>query len=682
MTSRRLFAEELVVRLDEILFASPSHRGLKRAATLLEPLPRGQQDLVLQWARVMAITDAELAHQVCVAAPRVLELIGETGFIAWLKRGLADFDAHGPKVAGQRFEDIDGFVAEYSGRGGVAFVDVQRQIALFLRALGGDELPLKESHIGWTDTEFIYLPPRFDNFAEPAANRLLYTATAVMLWAQIRYGTFSEDIGAQANLWTDPAQALCWLAALEAVRHEACLAEELPGLAAEIMGIRGSWPEALKDAANQLSATSTVADSLRLLEALRLRNLPPPKLVHLGTLDPAAVMKIRLEKIQQPRVVERAASNTLRGIGGAGQGDDDFAPLAADAMADDGDAAGSIDEATGKAAQSPQTDVPVGNAQAAGKGQWQAVIAGSAREQTPTTPATQAAQPDQIYDEWDYHRQAYRQQWCRLYEHDGERGEENYVGEIRRRHAPQIRQIRRRFEVLRGEDKVLRRQTDGEEIDLDSLVEMLADKRAGAEISPRLFCRRQRIERSLAVMFMVDMSGSTKGWVNDAEREALVMLCEALEALDDRYAIYGFSGWTRTQCDIYRIKTFDETYSNEVKNRISGIAAKDYTRMGVAIRHLSKLLGAQDARHKLLVTLSDGRPDDFGDEYRGHYGIEDTRRALQEARYAGIRPYCVTIDRHGADYLKRLYGEASYSVLADVTKLPLRLAEVYRRLTS
>ena len=104
--------------------------------------------------------------------------------------------------------------------------------------------------------------------------------------------------------------------------------------------------------------------------------------------------------------------------------------------------------------------------------------------------------------------------------------------------------------------------------------------------------------------------------------------------------------------------------------------------MGVAIRHLSKLLVAQDVKHKLLVTLSDGRPDDFGDEYRGHYGIEDTRRALQEARYAGIRPYCVTIDRHAADYLKRLYGEASYSVLADASQLPSRLAEVYRRLTA
>jgi nitric oxide reductase NorD protein len=183
-------------------------------------------------------------------------------------------------------------------------------------------------------------------------------------------------------------------------------------------------------------------------------------------------------------------------------------------------------------------------------------------------------------------------------------------------------------------------------------------------------------------MFMVDMSGSTKGWINDAEREALVMLCEALEKLGDSYAIYGFSGWTRTRCDIYRIKSFADRYDESVRGRIDAIEAKDYTRMGVAIRHLTHLLARQPARHKLLVTLSDGRPDDFGDEYRGQYGIEDTRRALQEAREQGIRSYCITIDRHGADYLRHMYGPASFAVLDDVKKLPLKVADIYRKLTA
>jgi len=190
-----------------------------------------------------------------------------------------------------------------------------------------------------------------------------------------------------------------------------------------------------------------------------------------------------------------------------------------------------------------------------------------------------------------------------------------------------------------------------------------------------------RNERSLAALFMVDMSGSTKGWVNDAEREALIMLCEGIEALGDRYAIYGFSGWTRTRCDIYRVKGFDDAYDDAVRARIAGIEARDYTRMGVAIRHLTKLLAAQPARHRLLVTLSDGRPDDFGDEYRGTYGIEDTRHALLEAREQGVRSYCVTIDRQGADYLKHMVGPASYTVLDEVRKLPTKIADIYRRLT-
>ncbi|MCX7179748.1 MAG: VWA domain-containing protein, partial [Proteobacteria bacterium] len=275
-----------------------------------------------------------------------------------------------------------------------------------------------------------------------------------------------------------------------------------------------------------------------------------------------------------------------------------------------------------------------------------------------------------------------RRDWCHLFESDVPAGSADYVAAVKARHAALIRQLRRRFEMLRGESRMLGRQAEGEEIDLDAVVDALADQRSGAEVSPRLFCQRVRNQRSLAAMFMIDMSGSTKGWVNDAEREALVMLCEALEALGDDYAIYGFSGWTRTRCDIYRIKRFDERYGNEVCGRIAGIEAKDYTRMGVAIRHLTQLLLQQPARHRLLVTLSDGRPDDYGDEYRGHYGIEDTRRSLQEAREQGVRSYCITIDRHGADYLSHMYGSARYTVLDDVKKLPLKIAEIYQRLVS
>jgi nitric oxide reductase NorD protein len=199
-------------------------------------------------------------------------------------------------------------------------------------------------------------------------------------------------------------------------------------------------------------------------------------------------------------------------------------------------------------------------------------------------------------------------------------------------------------------------------------------------MSSRLFTRMHRSERNIAVLFMVDMSGSTKGWINEAEKESLVMLCEALESLGDRYAIYGFSGMSRKRCEIYTVKSFDDNYDEGVRRRICGIEAKDYTRMGFAIRHLAKILNASEAKTRLLITLSDGKPDDYSD-YKGDYGIEDTRRALIEARRSGIHPYCITIDETARDYLPHMYGPAAYTLVEKVDELPQKVADIYRRLT-
>ena len=200
-------------------------------------------------------------------------------------------------------------------------------------------------------------------------------------------------------------------------------------------------------------------------------------------------------------------------------------------------------------------------------------------------------------------------------------------------------------------------------------------------MSDYVYTQYRNIERNIAVMFMVDMSGSTLGWVNEAERESLILLCEALETLGDRYAIYGFSGRTNKRCEIYRVKRFDETYNGDVRERISGIRPKSYTRMGVAIRHLGHMLNMTRARTKILITLSDGRPEDYGG-YKGRYGIEDTRHALLELRRDGVHSFCITIDKEAQDYLPHMYGAANYAVIDEVNKLPLKVADIYRRLTT
>ncbi|MDX9995927.1 MAG: VWA domain-containing protein [Rhodocyclaceae bacterium] len=691
MPERRLFEHELEEKLDALLFASPSHRSIERLAAQLEPLPRRHQDLVLHWAGVAAQTYAEIGYLIATLAPQVLERLGEASFEAWVIAGLDTYDKQGLRPAIEGLRDLDGFIALREGRLFARFAEVEQRLARFVQGLSGRPLAVKAGTYPWTDTETIFLPARIAQFDAAEDNRRLYQSLAVQLWAQTRYGTFAVDLDAELARWPEREQALTWLAHLEAARLEARVARDLPGLGTLLAAVRGSWPAEIGAALAELQAPGATVDvSLRWLAKFMVQGTVPPAPTFCGRLDPGIAARVRAERIARDTDTLKKALAVLKGAAGrkpaapsefAAQLNSEWNEMSGELeVSVDGEAAMLPPDAQA-AAQSLMQDlgqVPPEALTPAGDGAW-----------TPVDPDTISTAPelksdreaDFHYDEWDYHRNAYRRGWCHVYEMEVKPGDGAFVRETRQRHAPLIQQLRRRFEAVRGEDRILGRQPEGEEIDLDALVEAVNDRRGGAEPSERLFSRRVRNERSLAAMFMVDMSGSTKGWVNDAEREALVMLCEALEKLGDAYAIYGFSGWTRTRCDIYRIKSFRDAYDDAVRARIDGIEAKDYTRMGVAIRHLTRLLAQQPARHKLLVTLSDGRPDDFGDEYRGTYGIEDTRRALQEARQQGIRSYCVTIDRHGQDYLKHMMGPAAYTVLDDVKKLPLKVADIYRRLT-
>lgn len=688
-SSRRLFSNELEERLDELLFASTSHRSAKGMADGLEKLARAQQERVLHWVGVAAQSYAEIGYLVASLAPRALARLDAAGFEAWVLAGLDAYDREGGQAAMALLRDLDGFCALRENAPAAArLADVEARLARFLQGLCGRTLALSAGAFAHTDTETVFLPAQLAALPTQDENRRLYKATAALLWAQTRYGTFGSaavDVAAALARWPDRERALAWFAALEAVRLEAVLGAELPGLAAEIAALRGPWPEQLHAAVARLGRPdATVSQTLTFLAECMAGEAEAPLLPHAGAIDLEAALAVRAARIAREADIVRRALSTLKGFGGR-QGAGESSPAVnLDGgkleFSLDGEAVALPPEAQA-AAQSLVQDlgeVPPECLVPAGPGAWQP----TEREGGGEEALTGHREPQRRYDEWDYRRRAYRRGWCHLFEVALDAGDADYVAKVSLRNTAAIRRIRRHFEMLRGEDRLLGRQPEGEEIDVDALVEAAGERAAGAEPAARLYCRRIRNERSLAAMFMVDMSGSTKGWVNDAEREALVMLCEALETLGDAYAIYGFSGWTRTRCDIYPVKRFDEAYDAAVRGRIAAIEAKDYTRMGVAIRHLTQLLEAQPARHKLLVTLSDGRPDDFGDEYRGHYGIEDTRRALQEAHGRGVRSYCITIDRHGADYLPRLYGPARYTVLDDARKLPLKVAEIYRRLTA
>ncbi|MCZ7528441.1 MAG: hypothetical protein M5U14_19965 [Acidimicrobiia bacterium] len=171
----------------------------------------------------------------------------------------------------------------------------------------------------------------------------------------------------------------------------------------------------------------------------------------------------------------------------------------------------------------------------------------------------------------------------------------------------------------------------------------------------------------------------------DLERESTVLLVEALEAIGDAYGIYGFTGYGRQNVELHVVKRLDEPLGDEVRGRIGGIEPGRSTRMGPAVRHVTALLHAHEARAKVLVLVSDGRPQDHGygrDPGDRDYAVHDTRQALLEAKRAGITPFLITVDREGHDYLAHMCGDLGYEVVADIESLPRRLPTLYRYLAA
>jgi nitric oxide reductase NorD protein len=252
------------------------------------------------------------------------------------------------------------------------------------------------------------------------------------------------------------------------------------------------------------------------------------------------------------------------------------------------------------------------------------------------------------------------------------------------RHRALVRRVRRRFDGLRPRRTRVGRQADGPDLDLAAYVAAFADWRSGHPGDDRLHVAARPARRDLAIALLVDVSASTDGWVGggqriiDVEKESLVVLLEALDALGDRHAALAFSGEGPGHVRVATIKGFDERSGPEVRRRVAALEPDRYTRVGAALRHASALLARQPARHRLLLLLSDGKPNDV-DRYEGRYGIEDTRQAVAEARLQGLVPFCLTVDREAPAYLPAIFGR-SHAVLRRPELMPGVLVEVVRRL--
>lgn len=289
------------------------------------------------------------------------------------------------------------------------------------------------------------------------------------------------------------------------------------------------------------------------------------------------------------------------------------------------------------------------------------------------------------YPEWDYRADAYLNPGALVRRLDSVPGRQGWVDATLAEHRSMLETIRRRFEMLQARRVVLRKQADGEDVDLERCIDAIADLRAGAHMPETLYRTTRPIERDMAILLLIDVSGSTDGWVSanrrtiDVEREALLLVCIALKEMREPYSVLAFSGESRADVTVRSIKRFDEAFDNSIALRIASLEPERYTRVGAAIRHATALLMQQPANHRLLLLLSDGKPNDV-DEYEGRYGVEDTWRAVTEARLQGVFPFCLTIDRHAGAYLPRIFGANQYAMLPRPELLPTVLLDWMRRL--
>ncbi|MFH0726255.1 MAG: hypothetical protein V2B19_07915 [Pseudomonadota bacterium] len=250
-----------------------------------------------------------------------------------------------------------------------------------------------------------------------------------------------------------------------------------------------------------------------------------------------------------------------------------------------------------------------------------------------------------------------------------------------------VKKIRYAFELLKPEAlAILRGWTEGDEFDYRALIDAAIDHQMGRIPSERLYIKRLKQQRDVAVLLLVDLSRSTANRVAgtektilDVEREAIVLFCEALAVVGDAFAIAGFSGTGRLGVDYWHVKTFNEPMEDEIRRRIGAMAPQRSTRMGAAIRHSLSRLETIQKKVRLLITLGDGFPNDTG--YKGDYAISDTRRAIAEARSNGIHVRPITVNLNPDQQLDRMYGSIHHTVISDVRELPDKLWRIYNSLT-
>lgn len=293
------------------------------------------------------------------------------------------------------------------------------------------------------------------------------------------------------------------------------------------------------------------------------------------------------------------------------------------------------------------------------------------------------------YDEWDYIIGMDRPAWCTLLEKAAPAGDPRAIDDVLRRNEDTVNRLTSLIKAVQVQrPRRLKKQLEGDRLDLDASIDATVDLRSGRAPDPRVHQRLGRNSRDLAVLLLLDLSQSTNDWVPtagttvlDLAREAAALVAHAMDQLGDEFAIHGFDSNGRHDVEYYRFKDFEAPYGDEAKARLAGMRGQLSTRMGTALRHAGQFLRGRRVGHKLILLLTDGEPHDI-DVHDKQYLVFDTKRAVEDLRRHAIPTFCMTLDRGADEYVARIFGGRNYMVLDQLKRLPEKLPALYLRLTT
>ncbi len=624
---------------------------------------------------------------------------------------------------------------------GISLSDVQRTLALYARAHCGEDVQIRPGQGGsFSDGRHVHLPERIDEYGDER-DFTVYRVLTARVAGLLEFGTFDLDLRRVPGPWPDRLPEESELERLfrsfpnrslardlfqvgEELRVEKAIRATYPGLAKDLDALRprelAQRPalselapvEALVEALQQLAmgadSTSGLAPEVaRAVEACwpmvqvddpaELAQRLPAIYAHADAL----LLKVREDELGRDYEPRRGGAGLRpEELGAQDRQDDEEARQLQEELEAQG-----LEATLSEIRKALKEQIPVGLE----RSQYEEMVELLERLQAPDGGELDEGEEEELdvaavgdgealnegigsflYPEWDSGLDDYKPAWVRVKEHRLEPGERDFVQQVLDTRGQEIRTLRRRFQGLRPDElRRVRGLVDGDALDLDRVVQNRVERRAGSAPTDRLYARTLRDRRDVAVAFLLDLSSSTNEVsgpdsrrIIEVEKEALVLIAEAVDALGDACAIWGFSGYGRDHVAFYVAKSFEDPYDEVVRERIGRMDWKMENRDGAAIRHATRRLLAHRARTRLLVLLSDGRPLDCGcDHYYDRYAQDDTRMALSEARKAGLHPFCITVDPRGGKYLEELYGEVGYIVIEDVEALPEKLPRIYRRLT-